>query len=47
MGPLILASTTSQKKEKSINVTLKRLQHSYLNIVIFSYQFQLGIGSVI
>ena len=36
MGPLIDASTTSQKKE-DINVTLKRLRHSHLNNVTFSY----------
>ena len=36
MGSLIDASTTSQKYKENINVTLKRLQHSHLNKVIFS-----------
>ena len=31
------ASITSQEYEKNINVTLKRLRHSHLNNVIFSY----------
>ena len=43
MGPLIDASTTSQEYEEDINVTLKRLQHSHLNYVIFSY---LNINSI-
>ena len=37
MGPLIDASTTSQEYRENINVTLKRLQHSHFNKVIFSY----------
>ena len=37
MGLLIYASITSQEYEKNINVTLKRLRHSHLNNVIFSY----------
>ena len=43
MGPLIDARTTSQEYEENINVTLKRLQHSHLNTVIFSY---LNINSI-
>ena len=43
MGSLIDASTTSQKYKENINVTLKRLQHSHLNKVIFSY---LNINSI-
>ena len=43
MGPLNDASTTSQEYEEDINVTLKRLQHSHLNYVIFSY---LNINSI-
>ena len=43
MGPLIDARTTSQEYEENINVTLKRLQHSHLNRVIFSY---LNINSI-
>ena len=43
MGPLIDASTTSQKYRKNINVTLKPLQHSHLIKVIFSY---LNINSI-
>ena len=37
MELLIDASITSQEYEKNINVTLKRLRHSHLNNVIFSY----------
>ena len=37
MGPLADASTTSQEYEQNINVTLRRLRHSHLNNVIFSY----------
>ena len=37
MGPLIDASNTSQRIREGINVTLKRLRHSHLNNVIFSY----------
>ena len=37
MGSLIDASTTSQEYKENINITLKRLQHSHLNRVIFSY----------
>ena len=37
MGLLIYASITIQEYEKNINVTLKRLRHSHLNNVIFSY----------
>ena len=37
MGLLIYTSITSQEYEKNINVTLKRLRHSHLNNVIFSY----------
>ena len=43
MGLLIDASTTSQEYKENINVTLKRLQHSHLNKVIFSY---LNISSI-
>ena len=35
MVPLIDAFTTSQEYKENINVTLKRLQHSHLNKVIF------------
>ena len=37
MELLIDASITSQEYEKNINVTLKRLRHSQVNNVIFSY----------
>ena len=37
MGSLIDASTTSQRIREDNNVTLKRLWHSHLNNVIFSY----------
>ena len=37
MGPLIDASTTSQEYKENINVTLKQLQHSHLDKIIFSY----------
>ena len=37
MGPLVDASITNQEYEGNINVTLKRLRHSDLNNVIFSY----------
>ena len=43
MGPLIDASTTSQRIQEDSNVTLKRLRHSHLNNVIFSY---LNIDSI-
>ena len=43
MGSLIDASTTSQEYKENINITLKRLQHSHLNRVIFSY---LNINSI-
>ena len=43
MGPLIDVSITSQECEKNINVTLKRLQRSHLNNVIFPY---LNINSI-
>ena len=43
MGALIDASTTSQEYKENINFTLKRLQHSHLNKVIFSY---LNINSI-
>ena len=43
MGPLIDASTTSQEYKENINVPLKRLQHSHLNMDIFSY---LNINSI-
>ena len=43
MGPLVEASTTNQEYEKNINVTLKRLRHSHLNNVVFSY---LNINSI-
>ena len=39
----IVASTTSSEYEENINVTLKRLQHSQLNNVIFLY---LNINSI-
>ena len=41
--PLNDVSTTSQEYEENINVTLKRLLHSLLNYVIFSY---LNINSI-
>ena len=37
MELLIDASITNQEYEKNINVTLKRLRHSQVNNVIFSY----------
>ena len=37
MGLFIDASNTSQEYKKNINVTLKRLQHSDFNNVIFLY----------
>ena len=37
MRPLIDGSITNQEYKKNITVTLKRLQHSDLNNVIFSY----------
>ena len=37
MGPFIDASITNQEYEENINVTLKCLQHSSLNNVIFQY----------
>ena len=37
MGPLIDASINTQEYEEIINVTLKRIRHSHLNNVIFSY----------
>ena len=37
MGLLIDVSITSQKHEKNMNVTLKRLRHFHLNNVIFLY----------
>ena len=43
MGPLIHASSTSQKYEKNINVTLKLLRHSHLIYVVFLY---LNINSI-
>ena len=43
MGSLIDASTTSQEYKENINITLKRLQHSHLNRVIFLY---LNINSI-
>ena len=43
MGPLVDASITNQEYEGNINVTLKRLRHSDLNNVIFSY---LNIDSI-
>ena len=43
MGPLIDASINTQEYEEIINVTLKRIQHSHLNNVIFSY---LNINSI-
>ena len=43
MGPLNDASATSQKYEENINITLKGLQHSRLNNVIFWY---LNISSI-
>ena len=38
MEPLIDASITIQEWEENINVTLKRLRHSHLNNIIFSYR---------
>ena len=43
MRPLIDAAITYQEYEENINVTLKRLRHSDLNNVIFSY---LNINSI-
>ena len=43
MRPLIDATITYQEYEENINVTLKRLRHSDLNNVIFSY---LNINSI-
>ena len=43
MGYLIDASTTGQEYKENISVTLKRLQHSHLNMDIFSY---LNINSI-
>ena len=43
MGPLVDESTTNQEYQKNINVTLKRLRHSHLNNVVFSY---LNINSI-
>ena len=43
MGPLIDASINTQEYEEIINVTLKRMPHSHLNNVIFSY---LNINSI-
>ena len=43
MGPLIDPSITYQEYKENIHVTLKRLRHSDLNSVIFSY---LNISSV-
>ena len=37
MKPLIDASITNQEYEDNTNVTLKRLRHSDLDYVIFSY----------
>ena len=37
MRPLIDASINNQEYEENTNVTLKRLRHSDLNYVIFSY----------
>ena len=47
MGPLIDASTTSQRIREDNNVTLKRLRHSHLNNVIFSISIPLGMRLVI
>ena len=43
MRPLFDGSITNQEYKKNITVTLKRLQHSDLNNVIFSY---LNISSI-
>ena len=43
MGPLIDACIPNQEYEENINVTLKRLRHSDVNNVIFSY---LSINSI-
>ena len=43
MGYLIDSSTTGQEYKENISVTLKRLQHSHLNMDIFSY---LNINSI-
>ena len=43
MRPLTDTSTTSQRIRENNNITLKRLQHSHLNNVIFWY---LNIDSV-
>ena len=43
MGPLIDTSTTSQEYKENISFTFKRLQHSHVNKVIFSY---LNINSI-
>ena len=43
MGPLIDAFITNQDNEENVNGTLKRLRHSDLNNVVFSY---LNINSI-
>ena len=43
MRSVLDASITNQEYEENINVTLKRLRHSDLNNVIFSY---LNINSI-
>ena len=46
MRPLIDGSITNQEYKKNITVTLKRLQHSDLNNVIFSYSIWNRVGDL-
>ena len=46
MRPLIDWSITNQEYKKNITVTLKRLQHSDLNNVIFSYSIRNRVGDL-
>ena len=46
MRPLIDRSITNQEYKKNITVTLKRLQHSDLNNVIFSYSIWNRVGDL-
>ena len=46
MRPLIDWSITNQEYKKNITVTLKRLQHSDLNNVIFSYSIWNRVGDL-
>ena len=46
MRPLFDGSITNQEYKKNITVTLKRLQHSDLNNVIFSYSIRNRVGDL-